>query len=107
MILYDQRWYGDHGIGRFAREVGARLILQDAGLRGSPSAPLDPLNMTLSLRGLARSDMFFSPGYNAPLLSPVRFFFTIHDLNHLDVAANGSIAKRMYYELFIRSGIAR
>jgi len=42
MFIYDTRWLGPHGIGRFAAEVQRRLPLRDWGLPGSPSSPFDP-----------------------------------------------------------------
>jgi glycosyltransferase involved in cell wall biosynthesis len=106
-IFFDKRWYGDHGIGRFAREFGARINHIDATLSGSPSAPLDPLFMSLALRKLTPDDTFLSPGYNAPLSIKGRMIFTIHDLNHIDVTANRSLPKWLYYETCIKHGIKK
>jgi len=101
-IIFDNRWLGSHGIGRFASEVQRRLVLRDWGLAGSPSSPLDPLRMTWAMAKLPRNATAFIPGYNTPLW-PVRpFIFTVHDLNHLDVPNNSSASKRLYYHLVIR-----
>ena len=43
MIYADQRWSGDHGIGRFARHVLADIDYRPVALAGHPAAPLDAL----------------------------------------------------------------
>jgi glycosyltransferase involved in cell wall biosynthesis len=97
MIFADQRRIGDHGIGRFARNVLAHLSYRPIPLVSDPDSPLDPWRLTRALSGLARDDLFFSPGYNPPLSCPAPFIFTMHDLNHLDRKENSSILKRLYY----------
>lgn len=84
-MLFDKRWYGDHGIGRFARVIGEGLALPALPLSGSPSAPADPLQLSWALRHCSTGDVFFSPGYNAPFFFRGRLLLTVHDLNHLDV----------------------
>lgn len=101
-IFFDDRWSGDHGIGRFAREVNQRIGLHPLDIGGAPWSPLDPLRLTLAMLRLPRDTCVFSPGYNAPLV-PVRpYLFVLHDLNHLDRPENSSLAKRLYYRLVIR-----
>lgn len=101
-IFFDDRWSGDHGIGRFAREVNRRIGLRPLDIGGAPWSPFDPLRLTRAMRALPRGSGVFSPGYNAPLF-PVRpYLFTLHDLNHLDRPENSSVAKRLYYRLVIR-----
>jgi glycosyltransferase involved in cell wall biosynthesis len=106
-ILYDVRWIGNHGIGRFAGEL--RKLLPDLtpfNARRPPWHPLDPalLGTTLWRR---RPDLFFSPGYNSPIAWPYPFVFTLHDLNHLCVPENSNAAKRAYYEYIIRPACHR
>lgn len=41
-IIFDSRWIGDHGIGRFAREIFERIdCLEKIGITGKPSGKLD------------------------------------------------------------------
>jgi glycosyltransferase involved in cell wall biosynthesis len=102
MILVDNRWVGPHGIGRFAQEVLKRLPnLQSIPHTLPPLHPLDPLWLSYTISRL-RPKIFFSPGYNPPLKSPVPFVFTIHDLNHLCFSENSSFLKKTYYHLVIK-----
>lgn len=100
-ILFDQRWIGPHGIGRFAQEVVSHSNFQPIALAGSPLAMQDPWRLGRYLRR-SRPLHFFSPGFNAPLGRPCDFSFTIHDLIHLAFPAEQSVAKQMYYRLIIR-----
>ena len=101
MIYADQRRIGDHGIGRFAREVLAHLNYRPIPLVSDPDSPLDSWRLTRALSGLTRNDLFFSPGYNPPLFCPAPFIFTIHDLNHLDRKENSSPLKRLFYATIV------
>jgi glycosyltransferase involved in cell wall biosynthesis len=106
-IIFDARWIGDHGIGRFAREVrrswpGAADLDGD----GNPADPLDSARLALHLRH-HRSAFFYSPGYGAPLASRIPFAITIHDLNHIDFAPSRTAAKLLYYKLFLRPACRR
>lgn len=101
-ILYDARWIGNHGIGRFAGELLKFLPqLEPFQSRRQPSNPLDPALLAAAL-WKRRPSLFFSPGYNSSLGWPYPFVFTLHDLNHLSVAENSSPAKRAYYKYVIR-----
>lgn len=107
MYLFDDRWVGPHGIGRFAAETLAVLPeFSRGGFRGRPSDPLDPLRLSGVLYR-RRPRFFFSPGYNAPLRSPCEFAIVVHDLNHLSVAANSSPFKRLYYKTILKPAILR
>lgn len=107
MNLFDERWIGRHGIGRFASEVFRRLPgYAQAGLHGRPSDAVDPLRLALRLHR-QRPLFFYSPGYNAPLSAPCEFAFTVHDLNHVAVADNSSALKRLYYRQILRPAIRR
>jgi glycosyltransferase involved in cell wall biosynthesis len=103
--LYDARWIGDHGIGRFADEIQKALPgLTPFQARRRPSHPLDPFLLGAALRR-ERPRLFFSPGYNSPLGWPGVFIFTLHDLHHLHVPA--SALKRAFYRYVIRPACHR
>ena len=96
-VFYDPRWLGQHGIGRFAAEVTARLPgaipLQ---IRCKRLAPWDPAMLSLAL-ARKTSGIYFSPGFNPPLRSPIPFSFTVHDLIHLHVPEESSALRRLFY----------
>src|ERR1700733_669042 len=77
VIYADQRWIGEHGIGRFARHVLADLDYRPVALASHPAAPFDAWRLTRALEKLEGNDLFFSPGYNAPLFCSSPFIFTI------------------------------
>lgn len=60
--------------------------------------PLDPLVLAWLLRRM-RPRVYFSPGFNPPLWSPVPFVFTIHDLIHIYCPETVDLAKQAYYSL--------
>lgn len=103
-VIIDRRWEGPHGIGRFAREVAARIPHQPLPLTGKPLHPLDPLRLNWKLRRHSKTS-FFTPGFNPPWGKPCRFYFTIHDLIHLEIREESSAAKRAFYELIIRPAL--
>jgi glycosyltransferase involved in cell wall biosynthesis len=106
-LLVDDRWVGQHGIGRFAGEVIRRLPPAISMPRGvGPSSPLDPIWTSVQIARL-NPNVYFSPGYNPPLLSRAPFVFTVHDLIHLRVAGESSAAKRFYYERILRPALFR
>lgn len=100
-MLFDQRWIGPHGIGRFAQEVANHTRFQPIGLKGNPLALQDPWHLRQYLN-TTRPMHFFSPGFNAPLDRPCDFSFTIHDLIHLEFPAEQSLPKQLYYRWIIR-----
>jgi glycosyltransferase involved in cell wall biosynthesis len=104
-ILYDARWTGDHGIGRFADEL--QKVLPGLTLfqaRRRPWHPFDPLLLGAALRR-KKPSLFFSPGFSSPLGWSGAFVFTLHDLHHLHVPANA--LKRAYYRYVIRPACHR
>ncbi|MFY9314755.1 MAG: glycosyltransferase family 1 protein [Burkholderiales bacterium] len=107
MIHYDARWSGPHGIGRFADEVIARLPdarpLQIGARRLSL---LDPLATTRAVARLA-SGVYFTPGFNPPLRSPVPFVFCIHDFIHLRFPAESTPLRRAYYRFVVAPAARR
>lgn len=104
-ILFDARWIGRHGIGRFASELLARLEAER--LEGLPLLhPVEPLWLpSVLLR--RRPDLYFSPGYNAPRWSPVPFVFTIHDLIHVHFGEEAGAVKDVYYRFLVRPATRR
>jgi len=107
MICADQRWIGDHGIGRFARHVLAGLDYRPVRLTSHPAAPFDTWRLARALDKLTRDDLFFSPGYNTPLYCKSPFVFTIHDLSHIFFPENSSLAIRLYYTTIMKQACHR
>jgi glycosyltransferase involved in cell wall biosynthesis len=106
-ILYDARWVGNHGIGRFAAELQKLLPgLVPFQSRRPPFHPLDPVLLGAAL-WRSKPKLFFSPGYNSPLGWPGPFVFTLHDLNHLRVPDNSTVLKRAYYKYIIKPACHR
>ena len=107
-IIYgDQRWIGDHGIGRFARHVLSGLRYHPIPLTGHPAAAFDSYRLARAVSGLRRDDLFFSPGYNSPLTCPSPFVFTIHDLSHVFCPENSSPLIRLYYASIMKRACRR
>ncbi len=52
-------------------------------------------------------DLFHSPSFVAPLLTPCKMIMTIHDLNHLVLPQFYTPFHQMYYRLFVRRCIQR
>ena len=106
-MLADHRWLGIHGIGRFASEILSRLPeFYPVPALWHPLHPLEPARLSWVLWRL-RPKVYFSPGFNPPLWSPVPFVFTLHDLIHIHFPAEASLAKRVYYRLVVRPAIQR
>lgn len=106
-VLYDARWIGNHGIGRFAAELQKQIPgLISFSARRRPSHALDPAFLSYELLRW-KPCLFFSPGYNSPLGWRGRFIFTLHDLHHLCVPENSSPVKRAYYDLIIKPACHR
>ncbi|BCA66183.1 glycosyltransferase family 4 protein [Fluviibacter phosphoraccumulans] len=103
-ILFDARWLGTHGIGRFGAEVSSRCGFVPLDIPGKPLSLLDPLRIRRALSG-HRVEHYFSPGYNPPLGKPCSFSFTIHDLMLLDLPQLRSAAKTGYFEWIVKPGI--
>jgi glycosyltransferase involved in cell wall biosynthesis len=102
MLYADQRWIGNHGIGRFARHVLAALDFHPVALPSNPAAPFDSWRLARALCDLTPSDLFFSPGYNTPLFCKAPFVYTIHDLSHIYCPENTSPAIRLYYATIMK-----
>lgn len=105
--LFDSRWFGDHGIGRFAREVYNRLAgYRTACFSGSPWNASDVFTTSWRLRE-QRPSFYFTPGYNAPVACPCPFALTVHDLNHLATPGQSTPLKRLYYRAVLKPAIHR
>jgi glycosyltransferase involved in cell wall biosynthesis len=102
MLYADQRWMGNHGIGRFARHVLGSIEYSPVRLRSNPAAPLDSWRLARALASLNGHDLFFSPGYNTPLFCRSPFVFTVHDLSHIYCPENSSPAIRLYYSTILK-----
>lgn len=102
MIYADQRWIGNHGIGRFAKHVLDGLDFCPVLLASHPAAPFDSMQMAWALRALGPQDLFFSPGYNTPLFCRAPFVFTVHDLSHIRCAENWKPEIDLYYATIMK-----
>lgn len=101
-IIYDARWSGSHGIGRFSDEIKKNLDVLFYNDTTSPSSPFDPIRLALKIpRKISKSYLFLSPGYNGPLFG-TNFILTIHDLNHIDRHENSNFLKKLYYHTVLR-----
>src|SRR5690606_5690786 len=90
-LVFDDRWQGSHGIGRFSREMSNRV---QVSFRRS-KLPI----------GKIGASGYFSPGYKPPFLCLCPYIFTIHDLNHIDLDFNSSFLKRLYYKFIIKRAV--
>lgn len=101
-VLFDGRWIGAHGIGRFSAELASRISMRPLQIGSTrPSSPVDPFILSAVL-SLAKSRLFLSPGYNGPWTSKLPYIVTLHDLNLLYVRENSSVAKRAYFNTVVR-----
>jgi glycosyltransferase involved in cell wall biosynthesis len=105
-LIVDNRWRGEHGIGRFATEVVSRLQGGWVALGGdeSPTAVTDVVHPN-RLR-LSAADVLYSPGFNAGITT-ARQVLTLHDLIHLQVRSERSVAKSAYYNTLVRWAVRR
>lgn len=106
-LLFDTRWFGDHGIGRFAREVYSRLTGFCApSFSGVPWQAADVLTTSWHLHRQPPA-LYFTPGYNAPLGHPCPFALTVHDLNHIATPGQSTPLKRLYYNAILKPAVHR
>lgn len=101
---FDERWLGPHGIGRFASEIVRRTQFLPAGIAGKPLSLTDPWRIRACLQQL-KPTHFFSPGFNPPVGRPCSFSLTLHDLIHLEVPEERSLAKALYYSHIIKPAL--
>lgn len=111
-LLFDSRWSGLHGIGRFARELRTRLPgpitdltgAHPVSARGLAESELSPHRV---VRGREQETTYFSPGYTPCLSWRGPHAFTVHDLIHLDVPGERSRIKDLYYRQVVRRAVRR
>lgn len=108
-VLFDARWMGSHGIGRFASEVHARLGLPMRDIKGAhPTSARGVAELGVKARrartGLGPS-VFFSPGYCPPIPPVPPAVITVHDLIHLDVPLEASRGRTLYYDRIVRPAL--
>ena len=103
-IYFDERWAGPHGIGRFTTEVVRRTGFLPAGVPGKPLSLLDAWRIRTRLQAL-KPMHYFSTGFNPPIGKPCSFSLTLHDLIHLEVAEERSLAKDLYYKRIIKPAL--
>lgn len=106
LVRVDDRWSGEHGIGRFATEVVRRLRVSWTPLGGgsSPTSPVDVFNPRRW--ALKPTDVVYSPGFNAGL-TRARQLLNIHDLIHLQIKTERSVLKTLYYNVVVRWAVRR
>lgn len=106
-IIMDMRWSGMHGIGRFAREMFARIPdVQPLRAQTTLFNPLDPFLLSARLL-LSDADVFYSPGFNAPLHERLPIVLTLHDLNYIHCADNSTALHRAYFRTIVRPACRR
>jgi glycosyltransferase involved in cell wall biosynthesis len=100
-LIVDDRWHGEHGIGRFASEVLSRLAPPTVALGGaiSPTSAKDVVNPRRFR--LKATDTIYSPGFNAGLTRG-RQVLTLHDLIHLQIDSEKSLLKSLYYNVVVK-----
>ena len=106
-VLFDDRWCGNHGIGRFATEIQARI----RGLTPVPHTlrhlhPLDSFWLSSVIEGRG-TKAYFTPGYNPPLPTRVPLVMTVHDLNYLFIRENSNVVRRAYFRTIVKAGCQR
>ena len=101
-LVFDTRWSGDHGIGRFSREISSRLQHFPLALERNPAAAFDPFILSFVFLFSQDNSIFLSPGYNGPIFCRRPYVVTVHDLNHIDRPENSSFLKRLYYRFILR-----
>ncbi|HFU6560753.1 TPA: glycosyltransferase family 4 protein [Raoultella ornithinolytica] len=99
-INFDERWCGEHGIGRFAREIRNAIDMNELKLKGSPVSQFDIFRLTAKV--LLTKGFFFTPGYTPPFFGLNKTLITVHDLNHIDIVANSSFTKKLYYNFILK-----
>ncbi len=105
-ILFDQRWVGDHGIGRFARELRQRIVCRDIGAACPLFSVFDPLFLDAELLR-HRGALLLSPGFCVPAIQSARSVVTLHDLMHVNYAPYRSVTRRAYYEVLVKRALRR
>lgn len=100
-LRVDTSWCGEHGIGRYSREVLSRLKTSWNPLKvlGNPGS----IPNLFFPRIAKSSDLIYSPGYNAGLAGATQVV-TVHDLIHLET---DKYRYRAYYDHVVRPAIVK
>lgn len=100
-IIFDKRWEGSNGIGRFSMEITKRIEFDSyIKVNVKPTNPFDIFITPWFL--LFNKFLYFTPGFNAPWFFVNRSIITIHDLNHIDIIGNDSKLKTIYYNFVLK-----
>lgn len=104
-LFVDDRYRGEHGIGRYAREVLSRLRpeAEPLALDGTPYSPVDAFR---SLPMVGANGLVYSPGYGALVRAPKQIV-TIHDLIQLRSPWPGRAKFVAYYSGPVRRVVRR
>lgn len=101
-IIVDASWTGSHGIGRFSAEVVSRLgDVEKINIGKNPLCLMNFLTLPLKLRA-KKNGVFFTPGFNPPIYSPIPFVFVLHDLTHIKVPKSIGFLKKLYYKTVVK-----
>lgn len=107
-MIFDTRWKGTTGIGRMTSEIES-LVFRDRKYTSPswPKSPLSPAEPCVRAAQLSISprQVFYSPGFNAPLGSYDRTVFTVCDLIHLRVPSESDPFKRFYYKNIVKPAV--
>jgi len=101
-LLVDERWLGETGIGRFAKEILQRapsgVSVEKLSKTWAIKNPITPLLLGLEINRKA-PDLFWTPGFMPPANCKSPYIVTVHDLIHLKY---GSKLQVVYYNHVIR-----
>ena len=95
-IIFDDRWRGEHGIGRFAQEV-FQADIEFAPLSAREASAFDSVLLSFELRA-SNSPFFLRLQFSSDLRGP--YVMTIHDINPVDVDSISSFFKKLYFRTF-------
>ncbi len=97
-LLVDRRWSGNHGIGRYSRELVSRIEFSNMDFLDSRN-PLSLTQVGVSSAKFFKFNMFYSPGY-VPMIGSGQQLITIHDLILL---RSGIVdrSKSLYFNRFL------
>jgi glycosyltransferase involved in cell wall biosynthesis len=101
-VLIDNRWFGETGIGRYAREIlerkpaSHRVTFLDRNWK--IKNPVSPWLLGEAANN-SDADLFWSPGFMPPAHCKIPFVVTIHDLIHLHY---GTSLHQLYYNQILR-----
>lgn len=108
-VAWDERWEVVSGIGRFSREVRARLGVEPlAAGRALPTSPRgvgDLERAALAERRRPRPRALVCPGFMGPLHWPAPTAVVVHDLMHRDVPGEAGVARRLVLDTAVRRSV--